>query len=60
MFGKLKEIFWLSKITLSQYREQNILSCFDSKVNFKYQQTQDEFNMEIDFFPKRTKLMIAL
>ena len=26
--GKLKDIFWLSKIMLSQDREQNISSCF--------------------------------
>ena len=32
--GKLKDIFWLSKIMLSQNREQNISSCFGLKVNF--------------------------
>ena len=35
---------------LSQYRKQNISSCFDLKVNLKYPQTLDEFNMELDFF----------
>ena len=47
MFRKMKEILWLSKATLSQDREQNISSCFDLKVNFKYPQTLDE--LDIDF-----------
>ena len=55
MFGKLKDIFWLSKIMLSQDRQQNISSCFDLKVNFKYPQTLDEFNVEVDFFQKKKK-----
>ena len=52
MFGNLKKIFWLSKIVLSRDREQNISSCFDSKVDFKYPQALEEFNMEPDFFQK--------
>ena len=38
---------------LSQYRKQNISSCFDLKVNLKYPQTLDGFNMELDFFLKK-------
>ena len=48
MFRKMKEILWLSKATLSQDREQNISSCFDLKVNFKYLQTLDELNIDFD------------
>ena len=48
MFRKMKEILWLSKATLSQDREQNISSCFDLKVNFKYPQTLDELNIDFD------------
>ena len=47
MFRKMKEILWLSKATFSKDREQNISSCFDLKVNFKYPQTLDE--LDIDF-----------
>ena len=47
MFAKLKEIFWLSKIMLSQDREQDTSSCFDLKVNPKYPQTLNDFNMEL-------------
>ena len=43
------------KIVLSKDREQNVLSCFDSKEEFKYPQTLDEFNMELDFFQKKKK-----
>ena len=68
IFAKLKEIFWLSKIMLSQDREQDISSCFDLKVNFKYPQTLNDFNMELDSLPlpplpppkKRKKLIIVL
>ena len=48
MFRKMKETLWLSKATLSQDREQNISSCFDLKVNFKYPQTLDELNIDFD------------
>ena len=50
MFAKLKEIFWLSKIMLSQDREQDTLSCFDLKVNPKYPQTLNDFNTVTDTF----------
>ena len=48
MFAKLKEIFWQSKIILSQDREQDTWSCFDLKVNPKYPQTLNDFNMEFN------------
>ena len=54
MFANLKDIFQPSKIVFSRDREQNISSYFDVKVNFKYLQTLDEFNME------RKKLTIVL
>ena len=53
LLRKLKEIFWLTKITLSKEREQKITSCLDLKVNFKYPQTVDEFIMEIYFFQRK-------
>ena len=55
IFAKLKEIFWLSKIILSQDRQQDISSCFDLKVNFKYPQTLNDFNMELDSLPHPKK-----
>ena len=36
MFGNIKEVFWLSKISLSKGRENNVSDCFDVEVNFKY------------------------
>ena len=53
LLRKLKEIFWLTKITLSKEREQKITNCLDLKVNFKYPQTVDEFIMEIYFFQRK-------
>ena len=57
LFEDLKEKFFLSKITLLNGRQQNILICFNSKVNFGYPQILDEFDMELDlffFFLKKT------
>ena len=31
MFGYLKEIYWITKISLPAQRENNISSCFQSK-----------------------------
>ena len=53
MFGNLKEIFWISKILLSIEREENISSCFQQHVDFKYPQTIDEFNMHLTFFQRK-------
>ena len=55
LLRKLKEIFWLTKITLSKEREPKITSCLDLKVNFKYPQTVDEFIVEIEFFSKKKR-----
>ena len=53
MYGNLMEIFWISKIPLSTEREENISSCFQQHVDFKYPQTIDEFNMHLTFFKER-------
>ena len=37
MFGDIKEIYWLSKIYLSQEREKNISECFNEYVNSSIQ-----------------------
>ena len=50
LFGELKEIFWISKISPATEREENIKSCFKKHVGFKYPQNLDDFNMELDFF----------
>ena len=52
IFGTLKEVYWLSKITLSRDRQQNILSCFEIKGNFNNPQTVAEFYAELDLFQK--------
>ena len=53
LFGKLNEIFRISKIPLSSEREKNISSCFQQRVGFKYPQTIGEFNMHLTFFSKK-------
>ena len=53
MFGNIKEVYWLSKISLSKDRENNISDCFDVEVNFKYPKNLEEFNELLDFFQRR-------
>ena len=53
LFGKLNEIFWISKVPLSSEREKKILPCFQQRVDFKYPQTIDEFNMHLTFFQRK-------
>ena len=40
----------ISKVVLSRDREKIISSGFDVKVNFKYPQTLNKLNMELEFF----------
>ena len=53
MFGELKEIFWISKISLSTEREQNIVACFQKHITFKYLQNLDDFNTELTLFQRK-------
>ena len=50
MFGKIKHVLWLTKITLSRNRQDNIKSCFDVQVNFSYPQNVFEFDYLIEKF----------
>ena len=52
MFGNIKEVYWLSKISLSKDRENNISDCFDVE-NFKCPKTLEEFDELLDFFQKQ-------
>ena len=52
LFGESKEIFWISKISLSTERE-DIKSCFKKYLDFKYPQNLQNFNMEFDFFQRK-------
>lgn len=53
LFGKLNVIFWIFKIPRSGEREKNISSCFQQRVNLKYSQTTDEFNMHLTYFQRK-------
>ena len=53
LLGKLKNVFWLTKIELSKDREQNIATSFHGiPLRFLYPWTSDDFNMHLDFFSK--------
>ena len=53
LFDELKEIFWISKISLSLEREENIKGCLKKTVNFTYPHSLENFNMELDFFQRK-------
>lgn len=52
MFGSIIiEVFWLSKIILSEDRERNIRECFEEQnVQFAYPQNLDNFNYLVENF----------
>ena len=44
LFGKIKEVYWISKIELSKEREENIRNCFkDETVDFDYPTNVEDF-----------------
>ena len=53
MFGDMKEVYWLPKISLSRDRENNIEDCFGINVDFKYPKNLEEFDVCLDFFQRR-------
>ena len=56
MFGKLKSVDWISKITLSKAREEQITSCFkDTQIGFSYLNDINEFNGLIENFQRKTE-----
>ena len=54
-FGKLESVGWISKITLTKNREEQILSCFrDTKVKFSYLNNFNEFDALIENVQRET------
>ena len=47
MFGKLRQVHWISKVQLSKHREAEIYSCFSTKVEFY--NPQDEYDLKKTF-----------
>ena len=48
LFGKIKDVTWLTKVVLSKQREENIRSTFDVPVNFQYSENVSEFELLIE------------
>ena len=54
MFGKLKDVHWVSAVKISKVREAEIDSCFQSKVEFY--NPQDEYDLKKNFCRLRKSL----
>ena len=55
LFGDIKEVFWVSKIDLSEEREKSIKECFQGQnVHFSYPDNIDNFNYVLEMC-KRNK-----
>ena len=53
MFGKIKTADWVSKIKLSEKREEDIKQCYEgSEVNFHYPEDLADFNILIANFQR--------
>ena len=56
MFNRLKSVDWISKITLTKNREEQISSCFkNTKVNFRYQNDLNGIENYIHSYRKFSK-----
>ena len=55
LFGKIKDISWITKIVLSREREQNVCSCFDVPVKYFYPLNIREFDAIIQNFQRQKK-----
>ena len=55
LFGKIKDVSWVTKIVLSKEREKNIRSCFDVSVEFFYPQNISKFDVIIENFQRQEK-----
>ena len=54
LFGDISSVFWISKIYLSQEREDNIRESFSNqKVYFNYLENSDDYNYSIEGFMQR-------
>ena len=54
LFGDISRVFWISKISLSQEREDNIRESFSNqKVYFNYSENLDDSNYTIEGFMQR-------
>ena len=54
MSGEIKEVTWLSKISLLREREKNIRSCFiDEQIDFKYLNTVEDFDDLLECFQRK-------
>ena len=54
MFRDIKEVMWISKVSLSTERENNIRNCFvNQKKDFKYPDSVDEFDDLLEFIQRR-------
>ena len=54
MFGELKEVTWISKISLSRDRENNIRDCFvNENLNFEYPNSIEEFDDLLEHFQRK-------
>lgn len=53
MFGDLKEIFQISKISLSSEKEENIKGSYRKEANFKCPENFDDFSMLLNYFQRK-------
>ena len=54
MFGELKEVTWILKISLSRYRENNVRDCFvNANINFEYPNSIEEFDDLLEHFQRQ-------
>ena len=59
MFGELKEVTWISKISLSRYRKNSIRDFFvNENINFEYPSSIEEFDELLEHFQRQKSTCI--
>ena len=58
MFGDIKEMLWISKISLSTKRENNIRDCFvNQHVDFQHPNDIDKFEDLLDICERKNQIV---
>ena len=54
MFGDIKEVLWIPKISLSTERKHNIRDCFvNQHIDFQYPNNVHEFEDLLDIYQRK-------
>ena len=61
LFRDVKEVYWISKIELSKYRQENIWDCFvDQTVSFDYPNNVEEIDDLLEIYTQKKPSILRM